>query len=69
MKRKARRPLTSIILQEGMISSLVKDAQEFFDMESWYIEVGIPHRRGYLLHGPPGTGKSTSWVLIGFSQE
>lgn len=27
-------------------------------MEDWYIDAGIPHRRGYLLYGPPGTGKS-----------
>src|SRR3546814_18115208 len=25
----------------------------------WYRRRGLPHRRGYLLSGPPGTGKST----------
>ena len=25
----------------------------------WYIKNGIPYRRGYLLHGPPGTGKTS----------
>jgi chaperone BCS1 len=59
-KRKQRRPLSSIILQEGVIHSLVQDAREFLHSEDWYIKAGIPHRRGYLLHGPPGTGKSTS---------
>ncbi|KAF8200279.1 P-loop containing nucleoside triphosphate hydrolase protein [Pholiota molesta] len=58
-KRKQRRPLSSIILQEGVIHSLVQDAREFLHSEDWYIKAGIPHRRGYLLHGPPGTGKST----------
>lgn len=57
-KRKNRRPLSSIILQEGIINSLVKDAREFIKSEAWYVKAGIPHRRGYLLHGPPGTGKS-----------
>lgn len=57
-KQKVRRPLSSIILQEGVLQSLVQDAQEFIDTEDWYIEAGIPHRRGYLLYGPPGTGKS-----------
>ncbi|XP_035711332.1 mitochondrial chaperone BCS1-like isoform X2 [Folsomia candida] len=28
-------------------------------MENWYVEKGIPYRRGYLLHGPPGCGKSS----------
>jgi len=58
VKRKTRRPLSSIILQEGVIDSLVQDAREYIDTEDWYIKVGIPHRRGYLLYGPPGTGKS-----------
>jgi chaperone BCS1 len=40
------------------MESLVADAREFIEMENWYIDAGIPHRRGYLLHGPPGTGKS-----------
>lgn len=42
------------------MDSLVRDAQEFLATEDWYVEAGIPHRRGYLLHGPPGTGKSKS---------
>lgn len=57
-KSKQRRPLSSIILQEGVIQSLVEDAREFIRSEDWYTKAGIPHRRGYLLHGPPGTGKS-----------
>ena len=27
--------------------------------EEWYRELGIPWRRGYLLHGKPGTGKTS----------
>lgn len=63
VKHKARRPLSSIILNEGVIDSLVKDAREFIDTEDWYVEAGIPHRRGYLLYGPPGTGKSEFVVV------
>ncbi|RDB18320.1 Mitochondrial chaperone BCS1 [Hypsizygus marmoreus] len=66
VKHKARRPLSSIILMEGVLESLVKDAQEFIDTEDWYTEAGIPYRRGYLLYGPPGTGKtSTIYALAG----
>ncbi|KAG6820454.1 hypothetical protein H0H93_000208 [Arthromyces matolae] len=66
VKHKARRPLSSIILNDGVVESLVKDAREFIDTEEWYVEAGIPHRRGYLLYGPPGTGKtSTIYALAG----
>ncbi|GJJ11559.1 hypothetical protein Clacol_005793 [Clathrus columnatus] len=54
---KKRRPLESLLLGEGMIEALLRDAQEFLDSESWYQAAGIPYRRGYLLYGPPGTGK------------
>ncbi|KDR84641.1 hypothetical protein GALMADRAFT_23943, partial [Galerina marginata CBS 339.88] len=63
-KRKSRRPLNSIILQEGVINSLIEDAREFIRMEDWYVQVGIPHHRGYLLYGPPGTGKSSTIYAV-----
>jgi SpoVK/Ycf46/Vps4 family AAA+-type ATPase len=25
----------------------------------WYQQIGVPYRRGYLLHGPPGNGKTS----------
>jgi len=53
-------------LEEGFIDALIGDANEFLDGEDWYIEAGIPHRRGYLLYGPPGTGKtSTVYAVAG----
>ncbi|KAJ7216839.1 P-loop containing nucleoside triphosphate hydrolase protein [Mycena rebaudengoi] len=66
IKHKTRRPLSSIILPPGQLGSLVEDAAEFLKSEDWYISSGIPNRRGYLLHGPPGTGKtSTIYALAG----
>jgi len=61
-KRLARvrpRPLESLIFPEGLAERIVEDARTFLRSEEWYVQRGIPWRRGYLLHGPPGTGKSS----------
>ena len=60
VKHKVRRPVSSVVLREGTIESLLGDLREFLEAEEWYVNAGIPYRRGYLLHGPPGTGKSKS---------
>lgn len=54
-----KRPLESVILQEGVKERIVEDVQDFISSSSWYQDRGIPYRRGYLLYGPPGTGKSS----------
>lgn len=40
-------------------ASLIEDALLWKKMQSWYLDRGIPWRRGWLLHGPGGTGKSS----------
>ena len=43
----------------GVGERIVGDVQEFVRSVSWYRDRGIPYRRGYLLHGPPGCGKTS----------
>jgi len=52
-----KRYAKSLFLPEKQ--ELLADAKRFFANEQWYRDRGIPHRRGYLLHGPAGNGKST----------
>lgn len=54
-----RRPLESVILDENIKERIISDVREFIATPEWYLERGIPYRRGYLLHGPPGSGKSS----------
>ncbi|OSD04832.1 P-loop containing nucleoside triphosphate hydrolase protein [Trametes coccinea BRFM310] len=54
-----KRPMQSIILDPGTIELVLEDAKDFFASKAWYAERGIPHRRGYLLYGAPGSGKTS----------
>ncbi|KAJ4305362.1 Complex III assembly protein translocase and chaperone [Kalmusia sp. IMI 367209] len=56
---KRKRPLESVILERGVKERIVQDVQAFIEARTWYLDRGIPYRRGYLLYGPPGTGKSS----------
>jgi len=51
--------LNSIFLAGDRINWLKNDLSKFLTRKNWYIERGIPYKRGYLFYGPPGTGKST----------
>ncbi|KAI0320726.1 mitochondrial chaperone BCS1 [Amylostereum chailletii] len=54
-----KRPLQSVVLEEGVAEKIEDDVKAFLERREWYAERGIPYRRGYLLHGPPGSGKSS----------
>ncbi|KZT59054.1 P-loop containing nucleoside triphosphate hydrolase protein, partial [Calocera cornea HHB12733] len=56
---KLRRPWSSIVLERGVKEKLLTDARDFLASQAWYVQRGIPYRRGYLLHGVPGSGKTS----------
>ncbi|KAF7303789.1 Mitochondrial chaperone BCS1 [Mycena indigotica] len=57
--RRDKRPLDSIVLDPGQKDLLIADAKDFLKSKEWYQQRAIPHRRGYLLYGAPGSGKSS----------
>ncbi|KAK3403558.1 BCS1 N terminal-domain-containing protein [Sordaria brevicollis] len=62
------RPMDTVVLDEKQKLMVLTDMNEYLhrDTAQWYGERGIPLRRGYLFHGPPGTGKtSLSFALAG----
>lgn len=56
---RTRRLLNSVILDKGVKERIVQDMEDFLSRGKWYAERGIPYRRGILLYGPPGSGKSS----------
>ncbi|KAJ7472309.1 hypothetical protein B0H11DRAFT_2195949 [Mycena galericulata] len=54
-----KRSMHSIILDPGVKDILIEDAKDFLLSKEWYAERGIPFRRGYLLYGAPGSGKTS----------
>ena len=59
---RAKRPLGSVVLKAGVAEAVVDDVRDWAASGEWYRSRGVPYRRGYLLHGPPGGGK-TSFIL------
>ncbi|CEL10200.1 hypothetical protein ASPCAL13324 [Aspergillus calidoustus] len=55
------RPLSTVYLDESHKRNFLADVQRYLlpSTRKWYSDRGIPYRRGYMFHGPPGTGKSS----------
>ncbi|KAJ5591978.1 uncharacterized protein N7459_002347 [Penicillium hispanicum] len=55
------RPLSTVVLDHEQKQAFIEDLKEYLHPRTrrWYSNRGIPYRRGYLLHGPPGTGKTS----------
>lgn len=49
----------NVHLNRNIKGEIQKDIDTFLKNEKYYLEKGIPYKRGYLLYGCPGTGKNS----------
>lgn len=59
-------PLTDTLLpMEGSLAEyVIKGIQHFWDSKSIYKEMGLIHKRGIMLEGTPGSGKTSICMLV-----
>ena len=48
-----------LVLDSNINDLVCSDFESFFEREAWFRAHRLPFRRGYLLYGPPGNGKSS----------
>jgi SpoVK/Ycf46/Vps4 family AAA+-type ATPase len=53
------RKMDTVVLKNNLRNTIKKDLDLFINSEDWYKERDIPYKRGYLLYGVPGTGKTS----------
>ena len=49
----------TLAMERAKKKEIMEDLDAFRENRDFYRRTGKPWKRGYLLHGPPGTGKST----------
>lgn len=55
----AARKFDSVILPQETKDEIVHHLDTFLAERDWYLDNGIPYRTGIILHGVPGTGKTS----------
>lgn len=53
------RPLESVVVAPTVLEKLLDAVDDFYNMRDWYTQRGVPHKICILLHGVPGTGKTS----------
>lgn len=54
-----KRSMSSIAMDARLKDKIVSDIEHFKHKKDWFISSGLPYKLTYLLHGAPGTGKTS----------
>ena len=62
LSKSPKRPIDTIYLVKDQKENMIKEIQSFFseDMRNTYLSFGIPYKSVWMIHGPPGSGKTTT---------
>jgi SpoVK/Ycf46/Vps4 family AAA+-type ATPase len=56
---KLSKNVTNTIVTDSVKKSFYDDVYNFINNEQFYLDRGLPYKRGYILHGQPGCGKTS----------
>ena len=54
-----RRSIDTVIINRNLKRRLIRDIEYFTNNREWYQRRGMPHKLTFVLHGVPGTGKTS----------
>ena len=54
-----KRALNTVVMNEAIRGEIMRDIERFIKGREWYEERGLPYKLTMLLHGKPGTGKTS----------
>ena len=69
LSKSPKRPIDTIYLKEGQREEILSNIGDFFDDKTRdiYLKFGIPYKCVNLIHGPPGSGKTS--IIKGLSSQ
>lgn len=54
----------TVVIDAPVKAALIADFRNYLRSEEWYRTMGLAYKRGYMFHGPPGTGKSSMVLAL-----